>query len=571
MGTDLSTEAEPEENPMSPKLSVKRSRKKKDHPRGNEEEEDEEEQPPSEPSSSSSNNMQLQPYDPHMAMAREAGSSAGSGQVLEMFSTRKPKNIVAGVSSGLKSTVKGVAAGVGSVFLMPALGATQEGVGGFFKGLGAGLVMAVVMPVTGAVVGVTQVARGCYNTPEAIKQQNNDMKWDKEKREWKKNWYSLTEERAEVAEQLEDLRKRVASQSHERRSQPRTVAETHLYEVLGVETNATSAEIRKAYYQLARTSHPDKHPDDPEAKAKFQALGEAYQVLGDENRRAQYDKEGDSAAANMSMIECSLFFTMLFGSEELEPYVGKLQMVLMVEMQDDDSEDSAKLAKLEQQAREVGLGILLRDRLLQYVEGSEAEKTEWKARMREEADTLCKQSYGDAIVEAVGWTYENYADQFLGKQDSVMGWGKRYAKLQAKKRTMGNYWKSVEAATRFTMAQRKANQRVKKQGETEDGGMLSPQLQQEALPLFLEGMFSFCRLDIEKTVKAASKKVVKDMDACPEKRRERAEALEELGKIMQDAAKAHDEANEVKRDARDQLEEALLKAHKKANADDDEP
>lgn len=80
----------------------------------------------------------------------------------------------------------------------------------------------------------------------------------------------------------------------------------------------------KAYYKLARDCHPDKNPGDPTAHHKFQALGEAYQVLGDEKRRQEYDMHGKTATDKMPIVDSGLFFTMLFGSEALEPFVGKV-------------------------------------------------------------------------------------------------------------------------------------------------------------------------------------------------------------------------------------------------------
>ena len=68
--------------------------------------------------------------------------------------------------------------------------------------------------------------------------------------------------------------------------------ESVFYDLLGVQPDATSAEIRKAYYQRARSCHPDKHPDDPAKEAEFKQLSEAYQTLFDEERRAAYDKYG---------------------------------------------------------------------------------------------------------------------------------------------------------------------------------------------------------------------------------------------------------------------------------------
>lgn len=67
------------------------------------------------------------------------------------------------------------------------------------------------------------------------------------------------------------------------------------YDVLGIDSSATASEIKKAYRKLAIKYHPDKNPDDKEAEEKFKELGEAYEVLSDEKKRATYDQYGHSA------------------------------------------------------------------------------------------------------------------------------------------------------------------------------------------------------------------------------------------------------------------------------------
>ena len=62
------------------------------------------------------------------------------------------------------------------------------------------------------------------------------------------------------------------------------------YEVLGVERNASTDDIKKAYRKLAVRYHPDKNPGDAVAEEKFKELGEAYEVLIDEHKRAAYDR-----------------------------------------------------------------------------------------------------------------------------------------------------------------------------------------------------------------------------------------------------------------------------------------
>jgi len=66
--------------------------------------------------------------------------------------------------------------------------------------------------------------------------------------------------------------------------------EKDYYQALGVEKNATAKEITKAYRKLARDLHPDKNPDDAVAEEKFKAIAAAYDVLGDEAKRKEYDE-----------------------------------------------------------------------------------------------------------------------------------------------------------------------------------------------------------------------------------------------------------------------------------------
>ncbi len=67
------------------------------------------------------------------------------------------------------------------------------------------------------------------------------------------------------------------------------------YEVLTVSRNATTGDIKKSYRKLAVMYHPDKNPDDKDAEEKFKELGEAYEVLMDDQKRAAYDRYGHRA------------------------------------------------------------------------------------------------------------------------------------------------------------------------------------------------------------------------------------------------------------------------------------
>jgi len=70
------------------------------------------------------------------------------------------------------------------------------------------------------------------------------------------------------------------------------MSKSDYYEVLGVQKNASEADIKKAYRRMAMKLHPDRNPDDKEAEAKFKEAKEAYEVLSDAQKRAAYDQFG---------------------------------------------------------------------------------------------------------------------------------------------------------------------------------------------------------------------------------------------------------------------------------------
>lgn len=94
------------------------------------------------------------------------------------------------------------------------------------------------------------------------------------------------------------------------------------YEVLGVNKNATDEEIKRAFRVLAKKYHPDVNKE-PGAEEKFKEIGEAYSVLSDKTKRAQYDQFGHAAFDNMSggptggfdwgNVDLSDIFSSIFG------------------------------------------------------------------------------------------------------------------------------------------------------------------------------------------------------------------------------------------------------------------
>jgi curved DNA-binding protein len=74
------------------------------------------------------------------------------------------------------------------------------------------------------------------------------------------------------------------------------MAKRDYYDVLGVPRGASQEDLRKAYKKLARKHHPDSNQQDPEAAKKFAEITEAWEVLGDEQKRRQYDQFGHASS-----------------------------------------------------------------------------------------------------------------------------------------------------------------------------------------------------------------------------------------------------------------------------------
>jgi len=77
------------------------------------------------------------------------------------------------------------------------------------------------------------------------------------------------------------------------RKEAASMAFIDYYKILGVKKDIPQSDVREAYRKRAKQFHPDLHPHDPKAKAKFQALNEAYDVISDPEKRKKYDQYGE--------------------------------------------------------------------------------------------------------------------------------------------------------------------------------------------------------------------------------------------------------------------------------------
>jgi len=401
-------------------------------------------------------------------LQHEAGTTltlqnGGDGDELDdvvLFSTRRPKDAMAGFSSGIKNVGKGVVAGVAAAVSLPVMGAREGGVGGFAKGVAAGVFAGVALPVGGVVTGAMQMGRGIWNTPESISASREGKEWDPRKREW--YVYSLKEEAEKVLNETEEefLKKKkeekmrkveeaeskgsdaipgmdnsanAADGQEEAKMPSRHVKDKAYYDLLEVETNATPGQIKKAYYLKARKLHPDKNPNDPKANEKFQQIGTAYQVLSDPQLRERYDKHGLDGVEDVPVMDSSAFFMMIFGSDKFDFFVGELQLAMMMSMgqelgEQDDEEalqglfDDNPQMEYRQRKRVVQCAVNLAKLLDEYmaeVRETNGESLKFKAKIEHEAQELSGSPFGGTLLNVIAYVYIEQAEKQLGFKHSL--------------------------------------------------------------------------------------------------------------------------------------------------------
>lgn len=429
-------------------------------------------------------------------------------------------------------------------------------------------------------MGVAQIVRGVANTPEAIAEANAGKRWDPHAREW------VTEDLVEEALRLAKTTDEEILEGAARRAESRTtgpgaeafegpggpggpptasVASTELYEALGVSPTATEGEIKRAYYLAARRLHPDKNPDDPDAAAKFQIVGEAYQVLSDANLRAKYDARGrEGLGETFQAADASAFFAAVFGSDRMEGLVGRLRLATLASAGADLTGDETRLLQARREGRlAVKLAAVLEGyttRVREHAsakvrggmsakEGGDANASAKRDALREfegvataMATELSRASYGAPMLRLIGFVYEKQAAEFASDPVGGLGTWKdlgfraNVARFEQMRGRMDAKVSAARAGLRAFAAYRAGEREATREGADEsDAAVARAKHQRDALPHFLEVLWNTTALDIESTLRAVCFKVLHDASANRETRALRAEGLAAMGRAFQRA------------------------------------
>lgn len=394
--------------------------------------------------------------------------------------------------------------------------------------------------------------------------------YDAKKREW--YFYKIEDELKEVeAELLESGAggggtSSASNSTHGPDKDERKVKDREYYDLLGVSTNADESQIKKAYYKKARVCHPDKNPGDEEAKAKFQELGKAYQVLSDAQLRAAYDRDGKSEGDDSDMahnVDPFVFFNVMFGSSLVEPYIGELWIAnqadsmmkdsAMAEPIDESLSDEEKQELMFQRYKEMKKGDELKQRKRQakcaknllervtpFVDG-QVSMEDFVASCQEEALNIAKGAYGELYTITMGWAMLVSAEEFIGFKTSFLGLGGHVARTKqnasgfgANMKLIGAGLKAVGAGSKAMVEAENMQKRAEETGEELDASAAAEMAEalDDTLPTFLELAWAVNKKDIQSTLKSVCKKLFSDSSGANTKdlRLKRAEAVRVFGR-----------------------------------------
>eukprot|EP00929_Paragymnodinium_shiwhaense_P006972 TRINITY_DN110923_c0_g1_i1.p1 TRINITY_DN110923_c0_g1~~TRINITY_DN110923_c0_g1_i1.p1 ORF type:complete len:594 (-),score=96.17 TRINITY_DN110923_c0_g1_i1:269-1999(-) len=503
------------------------------------------------------------------AAQREKAGAAPGDSHLQLFSTKPPRDFIAGCSSGAKTILRSFSAGAMSLATKPGEGASQGGVLGAAVGLGEGVVDAVVMPAAGVVVGAVQCARGLASTPAAVWQSFMGRQWDDDTRTWQSKVYILKDEAKEISARDEGCPPDASSTGSPCR---KAGAHTGYYSILKVDPNATETEIRKAYYRESRRCHPDKAGADRTRIQEFQQLSEAYRVLQNAQLRRAYDRGGvDEIGRRAFTIDLGVLYGAFLSSRQWQPYLGDLALVRLLstdEFSDSESGCDALLLELlrvgdevqdqRQVKREVQCAMLLAERLqAAYKEGFDI--VAFKQAVKDEATKLLQAPFAAHMLAAIAEVYSTEAQRFLGAA-SFFDARWECSQVQGQGRLLLQQANAVASSIMGALAVhdliiQEAEEGNSAASRSEEGGT-APQAagsscpgptslrldrpeMQERIPALAAALWQVTLLDIEGTIRRVCRRVLRDCSEDFGDRMRRAEALHAMASVMRETAEKH--------------------------------
>jgi len=530
---------------------------------------------------------------------------------LIMREVRPVRDAFDGVVEALPLVWKGYYLGFESLLNCSITGLTENGLGGLVLGATEGGLRLVSMTFTGVVAGAYQGIKGIHVIPESIRASQEGKTWDKRMCEWL--FYSLdAEEQFFFSETTTTnnengngngngnpptTEKRKPEQT-KRRQLRKKVKDSTFYDVLNVPVDASDSEIKKAYYQLALTLHPDKN-NKISAAENFTQLNNIYRILTNDELRAIYDQSGscyvtqmadktDLKAVDNTQVNPYYFFSTLSGSSStigLELYVGNDlaiatiidNMLVLTDRADPRFQSPTRKFWYEspqQLQRQVKVASHLRSRIDNYIMSSSSSQDdvvisleEFEKSCRYEAEALVTSldglNHDRSILNSIAlgvisetikylvppWTKPILKNFFLAK-NAVQNFQTNRDLNRAVQKSMTKYNRQLSMTTE------KKNNNNNEDGEEEsennykntenacggekNGKDLDVLLKAVSVPRMWKALLQFNANDVHKTVREATKRVLDDCGSDNAIRVKKARALNTLGRAFYDVCKNHE-------------------------------
>lgn len=468
--------------------------------------------------------------------------------------SKKPRHIIQGLWYGMKSALTGSIAALVSVVMKPVLGFKENEWIGLGLGMLSGTLYAVVFTLYGYGQGVYQLYQGLIATPAAIYAAHVGQIWNETSQKY--DYYNLDQEANETKSSEYDTNRNVADMTY--------------YNLLQVNTTASSKEIKRAYYRIARDVHPDKN-NSKEAGELFRQLHIAYTTLYDEEKRSIYDMYGLTGNANSTNADIPIhfdphiFFGILFNSQLVEPYIGELtissftdhlvhfashNMNIQVEkmspgenmnllrnfMKNNQNQHNRKSLK-----RQIDIALYLRTQVEPYATGSMSQM-EFRNKCRQEAMQILDGNplFGYQFLHTIGTALTSEAKQFLSIQHfySIPGFINSIIssirKVHQRSQRLITSTKKTFAVLRLVAEayeKNLSNKQINMYSEPSSGAFMQDDELKKLLPALLDMAWSYNTHDISYILHGACKKVFLDYSNINSKYKRliRAEAIQILG------------------------------------------
>ncbi|KAL7422956.1 DnaJ-like protein [Cryptotrichosporon argae] len=348
------------------------------------------------------------------------------------------------------------------------------------------------------------------------------------------------------------------------------------YDVLGLGSQCTTEEVKKAYRRLAIKLHPDKNRDDPDAEEKFKQISIAYQVLSDPELRHKYNEFGQKNGGGGVAEPAGGFqdpeevFGKMFGGDRFDDLIGQIsigkdmkdafqqqheaeqgdmimgpggRMVLSPEAMQRKmvrdrarAEEKARIRK----ARVDKLAANLVNKLSIFTEAAKGPDDKlvgasFKQICKLEAEDLREESYGLEMLHAIGRAYQQKAQQHLASsQFAPLGW------FHGAKTTFNTVSDTV-STVRSAMELKAVFDRL----QQAEGSGMSPadlrKLEEQAAEQGMKTLWKGAKLEVEGVIRETAEKVLSDPNVSKEKRELRAVALDMMGEAFVNVKKEGEE------------------------------